>query len=91
MIVQFVLELLFEVDEHDAAVLVLYGPESVGFQVDDEGAALQVGQFALQVFIFLGQFGILVLQAALAFLGICAFGFSGRNVSHFNRSGSGRL
>ena len=69
MIVQFVLELLFKVDEHDAAVLVLYGPESVGFEVDDEGAALQVGQFALQALIFLGQLGIFGLQAALTFWG----------------------
>ena len=54
MIVQFVLNLLFEIDEHDAAVFILHCSESVGFEVDDEGAALQVSQFALQALVLLG-------------------------------------
>ena len=72
MIVQFVLEFLLNINEHDAAVLVLYGSESVGLKVDNEGAALQVCQFALQACILLGEFGIFGLQATLVFVGAFA-------------------
>ena len=85
MIVQFVLNLLFEVDEHDAAVLVLHGPETVGLEVDDEGAALQVGQFALQSLVLASEFGIFGLQATLVFVGAFALRGTRRKMLRLTR------
>ena len=91
MIVQFILDFLLEVDEHDAAVLVLYCPESVGLEVDDEGAALQVSQFALQALVLAGEFGIFGLQATLVFAGTFALRGTRRKILRLYRSCDGRF
>ena len=90
LIVQFVLELLLDVNEHYAAVLVLYGSESVSLEVDNEGAALQVSQLALQACILLGQFFVLGLQVASR---TCLTGWTGlrRKILRLYRSCDGRF
>ena len=67
--IQFVFNLLFQVNKDDAAVLVHHGLIAVGLHVDDKRATFQVIKFALQTLNLGTKAVVLALQTAC--LGLC--------------------